>query len=148
MDWLKKHKKIFFIIFFIIIILVGLGLLVKVLIFPSVGKDNYGNRLDGIGQVKINQDSITKMKQDISDNESVESIDTDLKGRIVNVIIEVKSGTKILDAKKIADKTLEYFTGDQKEYYDIQVFLMSDDENYSYIGYKHKTSKGFMWTNN
>lgn len=147
MKFLKKNKKIVIGVAIAVAILLVV-FLVKILIFPTFGKDRYGNRLDGIEQVRINQDSMTKMEQELSTSSSVENVNTDVKGRIVNIMIEVKAGTKVEDAKKLANQTLEHFTGDQKEYYDIQVFLTSSDENYPYIGYKHKTSKEFKWTNN
>lgn len=147
MEFFKKNKKL----------VVGIGivlgvllvfLFIKMLIFPTLGKNRYGNRLDGIEQVRINDDSMTKMEQELTGSNGVETVKTDVKGRIVNIMMAVKAETKVEDAKKVADKTLEYFTTDQKEYYDIQVFLTSSDQNYPYIGYKHKTSKSFMWTNN
>lgn len=147
MENLKKNKKVVMIIGIIVIILLGL-FLVKILIFPTLGKNRYGNRLDGIEQVSISKDSMTKMEEELEKESEIESVSTDVKGKIVNIMMEVKAGTKVEDAKKIADKTLEYFKKEEKEFYDIQVFLTSSDENYPYIGYKHKTSKGFMWTNN
>lgn len=147
MEFFKKNKKLVMGIGIALVILLVL-VLIKLLIFPTIGKDRYGNRLDGIEQVKINDDSMTRMAQELSRENGIENVDTDIKGRIVNIMVDVKPGTKVEDAKKIADKTLEYFSDDQKEYYDIQVFLTSSDENYPYIGYKHKTSKEFKWTNN
>lgn len=147
MKFFKKNKKIVIGITIAVIVLLVV-FLVKILIFPTIGKDRYGNRLDGIEQVRINSDSMTKMEQELSTANNVENVSTDVKGRIINIMIEVKAGTKVEDAKKLADQTLKHFTGDQKEYYDIQVFLTSSDENYPYIGYKHKTSKSFKWTNN
>ncbi|MCI8445226.1 MAG: hypothetical protein HFG15_02190 [Bacilli bacterium] len=150
MNFFKKNKKLTMWVGMILGILLVL-FLIKILIFPAFGSNAYGNRLDGISKVRIHDDSITKLKQSLVENTKVNAVTYDLKGRIINFIIDVKEGVSVEDAKKIADGTLSSFTEEQKEYYDIQIILTQDtvkDTSYPYIGYKHKTSKGLFWTNN
>lgn len=150
MKFLKKNKKVTMSIGILLGILLLL-FLIKILIFPALGSNAYGNRLEGIGKVRIHDDTITKLRQSLEENDKVNSVTYDLKGRIVNFVIDVKEGVSVEDAKKIADGTLTSFNKDQQEYYDIQIILTQDmvkESSYPYIGYKHKTSKGLVWTNN
>ena len=65
--------------------------------------------------------------------------------------MEVANDTALEVSKGYANKTLSYFTAEQKEYYDIQVLIKSDSEEsevYPIIGAKHKTSTAFIWTEN
>ena len=58
---------------------------------------------------------------------------------------------KAKEAKEAASKVLDKLSKEEKEYYDVQVFLTQEQEEskaYPYIGYKSKTAKGFVWTNN
>lgn len=149
MKFLKENKKIVKWVIIAIIILL-LMFVVKVFILPMFGGDPYGNRLDGIGEAKINNDSITRMKQELAKDQKVETIDYDLRGRIVNVTIKVKNDVGKDDAKSLAGKVYDYFNASQKAYYDFQIYLLCDNKEagYPFIGYKHKTSDSFMWTNN
>ena len=54
-------------------------------------------------------------------------------------------------AKAAAGKVLENLSKDQKEYYDIQVFISKtgkteDAGQFPIIGYKHHVSEGYTWT--
>lgn len=150
MDYIKKHKKLTIAIGCLLVLLLIVFLL-KVFIFPTVGKNAYGNRLEGMNEVRINQDSITKLKQELTDTGKVEKVSYDLRGRIINLNLDMKAGVDPKEAKDIAQSILKNFTDEQQKYYDIQVFLTQkgvEKTSYPYIGYKHKTSKSFVWTNN
>lgn len=150
MDFLKKNKKVVIGIGIIVAILLVI-LLIKIFIFPSMGKNLYGNRLDGIDKVRINNDSITKLKDDLTADDKIESVNYHLEGKIINLLIEFKTGVNADEAKELASKTLEGFTKSQKEYYDIQVILTqsgSTENGFPYFGYKNKTRDTYSWSNN
>lgn len=150
MNFLKKNKKVVMLIGIIVAILLVL-LLIKLLIFPSLGKNLYGNRLDGIDEVRINQDSITKLKDDLKATGKIESVTYHLEGRMINFIIDFKTDVGIDEAKGLALKTLEGITKSQKEYYDIQVILTktgNSENGFPSFGYKNKTRDTYSWSNN
>lgn len=150
MDFLKKNKKIVKWGGIVVAVLLVL-FLIKVFIFPTMGKNLYGNRLDGIDKVRINNDSITKLKNDVKATDKVESMDYHLEGKIINLLIDMKAGVSADEAKEVANKTLEGFTKTQKEYYDIQVILTeagNKENGFPYFGYKNKTRDAFVWSNN
>lgn len=150
MDFIKKYKYYIVGVVIVLVLLLAFYGIAKLLL-PNSSSDLYGNRLDGIEEVKISNDTINKIKEEISANEAVSSVTYHLSGRIVNVTVDVKDGTDLVTATGFADKVLMNLSDEQKAYYDVQVFLTckenAESEQYPYIGYKHKTSVGFKWNN-
>ncbi len=150
MYWLKKHKVLCIILSCITILLLIAILVIKTLIFPNSGKSLYGNRLDGISDVRINDDRKNIIKQRLLDNDNIDKVDLYLKGRIINILINVTKDVDYINAKSYADNILSEFSNEEKKYYDFQFYISCNecDELYPIIGYKHKTSVNFIWTNN
>lgn len=150
MKFIGRHKfAIFTVIMLLIIIILGLALF-RFLV-PNYNLDEYGNRLDNIEKYKIEDSRVNEMKTAISENESVDSINYILEGRIVDIIINVKDETEKDASKAIAEQAVTYFSDEQKSYYDIQVLISSNNnesEKYPIMGYKHKTSDALVWSNN
>lgn len=148
MKFIKKHK-IEFIALLTIIIICILGYFA---IKPLLGNDSnkYGNRLDGIENVKITDEQVKKLTSEMEENKDVKSIKYDLQGRLIYIILEVSNETAVDVSKGYANKILNYFDDEQKTYYDMQVIIKSDSEEsevYPIIGAKHKTSTSFIWDN-
>ena len=83
----NKKKRIIFISIIIGIIIILFVLIFK-LFFVDSNKDVYGNRLDGINKVKIGENQISDIKEQINSYDEVNSFEYDLKGRLINIIIE------------------------------------------------------------
>ena len=99
MNFLKKHKlATFCIVLYIAFIIVGYFLYSKY--NEKAGAPVYGDRLDGIENVKITDEQKTSL---------------------VNKLMEVKEVLK--EARKLANYVTESLTEDQNKYYDIQVFI-------------------------
>jgi preprotein translocase subunit SecF len=152
MDFIKKHKYKAFglFVFLILMFLAFIGL--RELIYPDDNKNRYGNRLDGIENVRINNDKLEAARQELLKIDYVAKVKNQIQGRIINFIIEVKPNTDLVSSKSLADKLLEKFSKEEKDYYDFQVFLVTSDdaesELYPIVGYKHKTSLVFKWIRN
>ena len=106
----------------------------------------YGNRLEGIDEVKITND----VKQNVRDALSSTTKKTTVRvaGKLVNIIIETNPDVSLEDAKKMADVTLEKFSEEQKKFYDFQ-FLIDNSENQSQfpiIGYMQHSRDTVNWT--
>lgn len=150
MKFLKKPKfKIILLsIFVVIMILAFFG--IKELIYPNSSIDLYGNRLEGIEEVSIKNDTITNIKELITKTEKTNSVDYYLTGRILKFIIDVKKDTELVDAKSMADNIIDKLSEKQQSFYDIEVFITSKEsdgsELYPIIGSKHKDSLTFVWT--
>ena len=117
--------------------------------FSSGRREAYGNRLDGIDAVEITSKQYTEVKNKLKENESVTKVTTDLKGKIVNIIMTVKDDVTKDNAKKIAQTALTVFDSEQLAFYDIQIFVKKDNEelnDFPIIGYKQNGKDGLTWS--
>ena len=143
-----KTNKFTTIVFFIFLFLFLLGWILYGMVIPKSGKPVYGDRLDGIEEVEITSDEKAEIVSNLKDSGVVSSAKTDIKGKIVNVIVEVKSGTTVTKAKKLSSLVTKALSEDQLSFYDIQIFITSQNEkskNYPIIGYKSSSAKGFTY---
>ncbi len=152
MKFIRSHKiLIAILITFVLIIIIGIVIFLK--LSPDQKKDVYGNRLTEINQHQINQETLEKMKTEMQKTEEIQTVSSNIKGRLINIIIQVGASVPKEVAIQSANKTLEYFTEEDKAYYDMQVFIaINKEENsagenpiYPIIGYKHKTSSTYIW---
>ncbi|MDD2435246.1 MAG: hypothetical protein PHO63_03225 [Bacilli bacterium] len=150
MDFIKRHKYevIVFSVFIIIMILAFFG--IKELIYPNSNKDLYGNRLDHIEDVVIKTDTISSIKDAMTETKKINSVNYNLQGRIMKFIIDVKKDTSLVDAESLSDLIIEKLTTEQQNYYEIQIYLVCNEseENdvYPVIGSRHKNGLTFVWT--
>lgn len=131
----------------IAIILVIIIVIFILAMLPDGSKSTWGNRLDGIENHQVSETDISKIETDITGSGKASKVSYDLKGRTMNFIVYVNNGVEVKDAKDLTKYILEVLSTDIEEYYDIQVFIVSDgDSNYPLNGYKHKTSSEFSFT--
>ncbi len=147
-DFFKTHKKqcmiggiAFLVIFFLIII--------WLFIIPVFSNNKYGDRLDGIDKHKISSDTVNDIESSLKGNDKVKDVTYNNEGRILNFIITVSNDMSADDAKKLGDTILDKISDDDKEYYDIQILIDTeeDNDNYPIAGYKHKTEDNFTYGN-
>lgn len=151
MEFIKKNLAECIISFaFIIFFLIGI---ISVFMMWNQGSGSvYGNRLEGIKEVKIEDKKLTEISSSIKENTIIASASSKIEGKIINYYLEVNTGTKKEDAKKASEIILEKFSKKELEFYDVQVFITEKDKpegsTYPIIGYKSKTTEKFVWTNN
>lgn len=127
----------------ILIFIFGL-VIIKMFIFPSYGVSKYGDRLEGIENVKLNDSRFNDIK-DGFDSKSGFNIDKfRLSGRIVNIYINA-GDIKKDEVKSEALRLVNSFSEDEIKFYDFQVFVTGEGEEYPIIGYKNKNSEGLHW---
>ena len=147
----KKTLKILIRVAVLIVIGVVVYELVKI-VMPDSSVSLYGNRQENT--VKISDERINKTVELIKENSFVNSAKAYVGGvLVVNIVIDIKKDTKLLSIESMLDKVLELYTDKEKADYDFQVFVTcnedtGEDSAYPIIGYKHKTSLAFKWTNN
>lgn len=151
MKKLIKENKVLFVLSIIILvslICIGVGLISY---FYSEDGDKYGNRLDGIENYPISEN----ISEDIRSlyESGVESLNVDIRGKVVYVIMDVSAGVSKVDAQSMATRALEKFTDEQKSFYDIS-FLITCKSNteettmYPMQGMKNSENPQIVWTNN
>lgn len=130
------------------LILTILVFIVKFVFFPNDGNAIYGDRLDGIEEVKIKDSKLEQIESTLKDKDEIENVTVSISGRILNVIITAKDDVSVDTAKTFTDKIDEALDEDQRKFYDIQVFVKknNDDEKFPIIGYHHQNSDHYSWS--
>ena len=94
MDFIKKHKLLVsFITIFLIIIVISFILLKQ--FFVDTSKDEYGNRLDGIEDVAITENDISKFEEEVSGLNEVEKATYRVQGRLIYISISFNEDVTI-----------------------------------------------------
>ena len=117
------------------------------IVMPS-DKEKYGDRLKGIEQVEVTESNKSELISAVEKVDYVSSCKVHVSGQIINVLVEVKSGTKTKKAKQIRETVLKNISDDKKDFYDIQLFITnqkSDAPGYPVIGYKNSSESKFVF---
>ena len=162
MKLLKNKTFVMFLVLFVIL-LVCLFLL-KSAFIPNRGS-NYGNRLDGIEKISFKDKDKTKITKSIEENDKVSSCKLVIHGKIINIIYNVNENVGVNEAKEISQSSLDKFSKEVKEFYDIQFIITNNEEkweeveitnddgtktteinkNYPVMGYKNSSKDNIVW---
>lgn len=146
MNFIKRNKSIIIaIVIFLILVLVLFQL--KTIFFPNTGKAIYGNRLDGIENVKISSETFNNVKS-MLEGEGVSNVSTRLSGKLVKIFITANDEVDVETAKTYGSKVLEAFSEAEKKYYDFQIYIQKTGESTQFpiVGYKHHNKESISWT--
>lgn len=147
-DWAMKNKGLAVILLLALIFLIILVVIfVELLVGGSSNK--YGNRLDGINEAKIANDTYDGVKDELNDTGATTKVDIRLQGKIVYTTIVLKSDTSVDKAKEIASATLDNYSEKELEFYDFSYFLKweGEDEDTVITGNKHHNLDEITWIN-
>ena len=146
-NFCKRNKYVMLVLIIFIVLTVLLAQIVNVF-FPTKGEAIYGNRLEGIEDVKIPAQKYETIEHNLEEEGIVREAKTELKGRLINVTITLNDDAPKEQARALTGKILEQLDEEQKKYYDIQVFLekTNDDAAFPIIGYKHHQKDSFSFT--
>lgn len=123
MDFIRKHKLTTFVIIAYIVV-IGFGFFIYNMLVGNSGMPVYGDRLDGIEKVPIEEEQYDKIVSELNSEASVISVTKpSLSGKILQVVITVGDLTPIQTAKNLANKVTNVLTDEQKNFYDVQVFI-------------------------
>ena len=129
--WVNRNKGFAIIVgLSIILFLILFIIFLQMLLGGSSNK--YGNRLDGIEDVKISNDTFEGVKKELTDTELVLEVSTRIQGKIVYTTIVLKDDTSKDKAKEIASATLDNYSEDELKFYDFSFFLNSFSFMYSF----------------
>lgn len=145
MKFLKKNISI--IVAIVVFVLVVTGLLYFKEVFSADDATAiYGSRLEGREKIEITNERINQVKKTTKDLSKETTVR--IAGRIIEIIVDVKDEVSLKDAKALGTPIVSTFTEEEREYYDIQIFLTSekDKDHFPAIGYKHHTKDGLTWT--
>lgn len=132
------------ILLFILIFILGL-ILIKILIFPNYSQSKYGNRLDGIENVKLDDSRFNEVKEKFESVEGFNINSIRVSGKIVDIMISVSGDISVHKAKSYSSKFISGFSDEELKFYDFQVFVDGEKDGFPIIGYKNKNSEGLIW---
>lgn len=134
-DFYSEHR-IFTILMALVI--VCMVLIVTVLIqcfYVGKGKDKYGSRLEGIEQHEITTETRKEIEDKIIQEGIVSQATIEITGKIIYIKMICTSEADLVSAQGVAQKSLEYFSEEDRAYYDFH-FTLSKSKN--------ETSDGFL----
>ncbi len=145
-EWAKNNKGLAIVILLSLVLLIVL-IIMSIQLFIGGSSSKYGNRLDGIKDVKIADDTYKGVKEEVEETGEVESIDIRLQGKIVYTTIVLKSETSTDKAKEIASATLDNYSEKELKYYDFSFFLKWNTEDGETVitGNKHHSLDEISW---
>lgn len=155
---MKKVKKIWnenrvlMVLAIIIVICLIVIVCVSLTYFYGSSESEYGNRLEGIKEVKVTD----KIKNDVISNlESEDSIDNANlvnKGRMIYITLNFKAGTTMENAKVVADKAVTLFSEEYLAFYDLNITISAptsgDIKGYTLMGARNANGSGVIVWNN
>ena len=145
-DWAKKNKGLativgLAIILFIILLIITLELLL------GGSSNKYGDRLDGIDKVKIEDKTYNEVKEEVQNTDLVTDVSIRLQGKIVYTTIVLKDDTSVDKAKEIASNTLDNYSKEELSFYDFSFFLewKGEEKDTVITGNKHHNLETITW---
>lgn len=146
--WINKNKGLCLLLVLTLILLIFITV-IFVRLFVGGQSDKYGNRLDGIEDVQISDDTMNGVKDEIMGTSLVEEARVRIQGKIVYTTIVLKSDTSVDKAKEIASNTLDNYTEDEIAFYDFSYFLKWEKEEGDTVltGNKHPLVDEIKWVN-
>lgn len=155
-----KENRVFSILMLVVI---GCIILTVVMILgyviSSSSKSVYGNRLDGIGDVKIDSKMNKDLVSKVQEMDKVSSAKVNVHGKIVYFDIVMSDDASVDDAKNTAIKCLGLFEEDYLNFYDIQFLMTNDkfvnnssqsteDNIFPILGYRKAQKTTITWSHN
>ncbi len=152
MNKIKKiwtENKILLVLAIILIICLVIFISVSVTYFYGSSSDKYGNRLDVIKDVPLNDQLFKDIKDELSKDQAVLKTEIETKGKIVYTTITFVEGTKVDDAKKVAEIVPTLYNEDELAVYDLQFTIKSEGENaFTLMGARNSNGSGVIVWNN
>ena len=145
MKFISKHISTIVGLMVFILVFVGF-FMVKDVFNTDESTAIYGNRIEGKSKLEISNDTMNAVKEKAKDKSK--STKVRVAGKIVEISIDINDGVSRDDAKALANTTLECFSKEEKDFYDIQFFITctSNPQQFPIIGYKHRAMDGIAWT--
>lgn len=154
MNFIKKHK-LFLIASIVVVISLSFLIILNVKgLFTNLGVPVYGKRIDATKEIKINSNRRDEISNRLMTEDNINNVIINVKGAIINIIIDVNKEVDLIEAKNLGLKALIELTDDEKKVYDIQLFVTQEevkeeeDKLFPIIGYKSRLSTTLVWQGN
>ncbi len=149
MEFIKKHKAPVIVGIICLVLLLLAFFAVYRMFYPSSSKSVYGDRLENAPE--IDNAVIEKIKNEIIDSDLVVDVTYETKVATMKFFVDVKSDTKLDEAKQLSEIVLNNLSTKIIDFYDIEIFFTdpsAENLNYPLIGYHSKKATEFSWVDN
>lgn len=145
-ELILKHKGISIVIILALVLFIVM-LILFISMFFGGSSSKYGNRLEGIEEVKIASDRLDGLDVKLEEKEEVEESSSRIQGKIVYINIDFIKDCSVEKAKEIASSALEEFSEKEIAYYDFSFFLVQNNEEEGFVitGNKHPKVDSVGW---
>lgn len=143
---MKKIKDNYKIILVALIVIAFLVL--GIFIYKNIFEESSSNRLENIEKYKLTKKEINSVKDTVNELKNIEDVEVYANNKIIKIFVELKEDIEFDDIKENSDKIIEKFSSKNLEFYDLEIFITSENEEskiYPKIGYKHKKNSKFTW---
>lgn len=152
MKKLFVRNKVMFVLVIILIVCFILIAYNLIKYFYAGNKNAYGDRLENVENYKLDTNIEAKISALYKENSEVGDVTIKLQGKIIYITIDFVKAIKLDDAKSLALKSLDAFSKEEKEFYDMQYILtaktIEEDESFPTMGYKNALNTVVVWVNN
>lgn len=118
--------------------------------FKGQGTNKYGNRLEGIKEVKIANKKIKEFETKLKEEKGIKESSLNIQGRIIYIIFKINKESSITEGINASLKSLELFSEEEREYYDFNFLVdkeeKEEDEKFPVSGYKNVKSANIVWS--
>lgn len=134
-----------------LLVLISIILVVLILIIASqlvfTSSNPYGDRLDGIEKVEITDSNLKKLENKMLEDKKIKNADVYVKGRVINFIYTTDEKEHHSSIITNMDAVLNMLSKEEKEFYDIQIFIEGESDNLPIMGYKSNVNNSIVWVN-
>ncbi len=146
---MKIVKNLKWLVIFFVIAFIIFGLWLCKELFINSDGPMYGNRINTIKDIDFSKQAQTEVYEFIKSQSGVVNTKVIEHGPIINVIIYVEADTTAMEAKNIAEKSLEKFPENILKNYDLGFLINIESEQkiegYPINGSKSKNSLKIVW---
>lgn len=146
------ENRVLFALFMIVLICVFVILGVMINYFFGVSKSSYGERLQGIEEVEINDEFKNKFILFVKEDNVVNDATIKTRGKIIYITLSFKEGVSLEDAKNKASASLTTVEQKYLDFYDFNYTLkgaaVENGEGFLIMGARNVNGNGLVWNNN
>ena len=148
--WTKN--KILWVLLFILLICFITIIVVSFTFFFGGNESEYGDRLKELESHEIAESFKSEYEEVLENDELISDASIRISGRIIYINIKFNNDTPLFEAQSKATASLEKFTDDILNYYDINFILLCDatdnSDGFTILGARNVSGSGIVWNNN
>ena len=142
---LWANNRILLILGIILVVCIIAIIIVFLTYFVGTKKSVYGSRFDNM-KTHIKESEENTYTSALKERSGVESVRFRVSGKTFYISVGFKDDIKLEDAKKIIEESIDKFSDDVKETYDMNFTIKS--VSYTLMGSRNVSGNGFSWNNN